>query len=139
MGHVYEGMLDMNSDPTMADGKFGLHVEHIEMDDLQQRVDQVTEAQTDERVELIRHLFHFPPPGGDPLAGEVDPAELAWSARVSIGMERLVDDFALSGLAYYYRGLDGNAHERLACSMILGASLSTGRGIPIAGELDLKT
>ncbi|MHB1157028.1 MAG: L-arabinose isomerase family protein [Phycisphaerales bacterium] len=138
MGHVYEGMLDMNSDPTMADGKFGLHVEHIEMDDLQQRVDQVAEAQTDERVGLIRHLFHFPPVGSDPLAGEVNPAELRWAARVSIGMERLIDDFALSGLAYYYRGLDGNAHERLGCGMILGASLLTGRGIPIAGELDLK-
>ncbi len=138
MGHVYEGMLDMNSDPTMADGKFGMHVEHLEMDDLQARVDQIAAGAVDERVALVRKLFHFPPPGSDPLAGEVDPTELAWAARVSLGMEQLVEDFALSGLAYYYRGLGGNANERLGCSMIIGASLLTGRGVPIAGELDLK-
>ncbi len=138
MGHVYEGMLDMNSDPTMADGKFGLHVEHIELDDLQSRVDKISAGEVGQRVDLVRQLFEFPPPGSDPLAGEVDPDELAWAARVSIGLERLVDDFTLSGLAYYYRGLDGNANERLGCSLIIGASLLTGRGIPIAGELDLK-
>ncbi len=138
MGHVYEGMLDMNSDPTMADAKFGMHVEHIEMDDLQVRVDAIAERDVADRVKLIRQLFHFPPPGSDPLAGEVDPDELAWAARVSLGMERLVEDFALSGLAYYYRGLNGNAYERLGCSLIIGASLLTGRGIPVAGELDLK-
>jgi L-arabinose isomerase len=53
-------------------------------------------------------------------------------------MEKLVDDFGLSGLAYYYRGLGGNANERLGSSLIVGASLLTGRGVPIAGELDLK-
>jgi len=49
-----------------------------------------------------------------------------------------VEDFGLTGLAYYYRGLDGNANERLGCSLIVGASLLTGRGIPIAGEWDIK-
>ena len=138
MGHVYEGMLDMNSDPTMAEGKFGMHVEHIEMDDLQARVDAVAEGETLERVGLIRELFHFPKPGSDPLAGAVDAGELQWAARVSLGMEKLIGDFALTGLAYYYRGLNGNANERLGCSLIIGASLLTGRGVPIAGELDLK-
>jgi len=138
MGHVYEGMLDMNSDPTMVEGHFGAHVEHIELDDLQVRVDAVTDAEVDRRVLQIREIFHFPPPGSDPLAGEVDPAELRWSARVSIGLEQLIGDFRLDGLAYYYRGLAGNANERLACSLIVGASLLTGRGVPIAGELDLK-
>lgn len=138
MGHVYEGMLDMNSDPTMFDGKFGMHVEHIELDDLQQRVDAVSDAAAAERLALIRKLFYFPPPGSDPIAGEVDADELAWSARVSLGMERLVSDFNLSGLAYYYRGLNGNAAERLGCSLTIGSSLLTGRGIPVAGEYDLK-
>lgn len=138
MGHVYEGMLDMNCDPTTVDAKFGMHVEHIEMDDLQVRVDAVTERDVADRLKLIRQLFHFPPPGSDPLAGEVDPDELSWAARVSLGMEKLVADFALSGLAYYYRGLNGNAYERLGCSLIIGASLLTGRGVPVAGELDLK-
>jgi L-arabinose isomerase len=138
MGHVYEGMLDMNTDPTMLEGVFGCHVEHIELDDLQARVDDVGEAAVDEHVALIRELFHFPEPGSDPLAGPVDAGELRWAAQASLGLQRLVDDFGLDGLAYYYRGLAGNANERLGCSLIIGSSLLTGRGIPIAGELDLK-
>ncbi len=139
MGHIYEGMLDMNCDPTALEAAFGLHVEHLELDDLQRRVEGVSEEATDRRMELIRHLFYFAPPGGDPLAGEVDPDELRWAARVSIGLESLVQDFDLTGLAYYYRGWAGNANERLASNLIIGASLLTGRGTPVAGELDVKT
>jgi L-arabinose isomerase len=138
MGHVYEGMLDMNSDPTMFDTQFGMHVEHLELDDLQVRVDAVEEAAVDEHVALIRQLFYFPPPGADPIAGPVKEENLRWAARVSLGLHKLVEDFKLTGLAYYYRGLNGNANEKLGCSLIVGSSLLTGRGVPIAGELDLK-
>ncbi len=138
MGHVYEGMLDMNADPTMFDARFGMHVEHIEMDDLQQCVDVISDDAVESQLSLIRELFDFPKHGSDPLAGEVDPDELRWCARVSLGMEKLIADFELDGLSYYYRGLDGNAMERLGCSLIIGCSLLTGRGFPIAGELDIK-
>jgi len=138
MGHVYEGMLDMNSDPTMFDAQFGMHVEHMELDDLQVRVDDVTDAEVDEHLAVIRKLFHFPPPGADPIAGPCKEEDLRWSARVSLGMHKLVEDFKLTGLSYYYRGLGGNANERLGCSLIVGASLLTGKGVPIAGELDVK-
>lgn len=138
MGHVYEGMLDMNSDPTMFDAKFGMHVEHLELDDLDACVRDVSDPEIDDHVALIRRLFDFPAPGSDPLAGEVDPEELRWAARVSLGMERLVGRFSLDALSYYYRGLAGNANERLGCSLIIGSSLLTGRGVPVAGELDLK-
>ncbi|MFI4912183.1 MAG: arabinose isomerase [Sedimentisphaeraceae bacterium JB056] len=138
MGHVYEGMLDMNSDPTMFDGKFGMHVEHIEMDDLQKCVDGISDSDVENRVGLIKDIFHFPKPGSDPLAGEVDPEELKWVAKVSLAMDKLVEDFKLDGLAYYYRGLAGNTYEKLGCSLIVGASLLTGRGVPIAGEYDIK-
>jgi L-arabinose isomerase len=138
MGHVYEGMLDMNSDPTMFDARFGMHCEHIEMDDLQARVDAVTEAQVEDKLAQIRALFSFPEPGSDPIAGPARPEDLAWSARVACALDRLISDLALDGLAYYYRGLDGNAYERLGASLSVGSSLLTARGVPIAGELDLK-
>jgi L-arabinose isomerase len=57
---------------------------------------------------------------------------------VAVGLDRLVEEFALDGLAYYYRGMDGNLYERLAAGMILGNSLLTARGIPASGEGDLK-
>ncbi|MFQ5810873.1 MAG: arabinose isomerase, partial [Armatimonadota bacterium] len=43
----------------------------------------------------------------------------------------------LTGLAYYYRGLD-DEYTDLVAAMIVGNSLLTGRGVPVAGELDLK-
>jgi L-arabinose isomerase len=138
MGHVYEGMLDMNSDPTMFDARFGMHAEHLEMDDLQVRVDAVTEAELEHKLDEVRALFEFPAPGADPIAGPAKTEDLEWSARVACGLDRLVADFELTGLAYYYRGLNDNVYERLGASLIVGSSLLTARGVPVAGELDLK-
>ena len=138
MGHVYEGMLDMNSDPTMFDGRFGMHCEHIEMDDLQVRVDAISDAAVEGKLAEIRALFAFPEAGADPIAGPASEEDLAWAARVACGLDQLVADFGLTGLAYYYRGLDGNAYERLGASLIVGSSLLTARGMPVAGELDIK-
>jgi len=58
---------------------------------------------------------------------------------VAVGLDRLVDDFALDGLTYYYRGVDGNEAERLGAGVIVGNSLLTARGVPTSGEGDLKT
>lgn len=65
--------------------------------------------------------------------------DFAWGAKVSVGLDRLVDEFALDSLAYYHRGRDGEQHERLGAGMILGASLLTARGIPTTGEYELRT
>ena len=138
MGHVYEGMLDMNSDPTMFDAHFGMHCEHLELDDLQACVDEVSEEEVARKLEEIHALFDFPEPGADPIAGPAQPEDVRWAAKVACGLDRLIEDFDLTGLAYYYRGLDGNAYERLGASLIVGSSILTGRGFPIAGELDIK-
>jgi L-arabinose isomerase len=138
MGHVYEGMLDMNSDPTMLDAHFGLHCEHIELDDLQTCVDEVSSAEIERKQDEIRGLFDFPAPGSDPIAGPAKAEDVLWAAQVACGMDKLFDRFDLNGLAYYYRGLSGNANERLAASLWVGASLLTGKGFPVAGELDVK-
>jgi L-arabinose isomerase len=138
MGHVYEGMLDMNADPTLFDAFFGLHCEHLELDDLQACVDEAGEAEVERKLEEVQALFDFPEPGVDPIAGPAKPEDVAWAARVACGLDRLVERFGLTGLAYYYRGLNGNAYERLGASLIVGSSILTGQGVPVAGELDIK-
>jgi L-arabinose isomerase len=138
MGHVYEGMLDMNSDPTMFDAAFGLHAEHIELDDLAVLVEQITDAQIDRKLEEIHVLFDFPEPGSDPIAGPAKPEDVRWAAKVACGLDQLFKDFDLTALSYYYRGLGGNLNERLGATFIIGSSLLTGRGFPVAGELDIK-
>lgn len=57
---------------------------------------------------------------------------------MAVALDRLVADFDLHGLAYYYRGLDSNEYERLGAGLILGCSLLTARGVPCSGEGDLK-
>ncbi|MRG59728.1 arabinose isomerase [Agromyces sp. CFH 90414] len=131
MGHVYPGMLDVSTDLTLLPVTFGSHVEVLEFDDLRVRVDEVTDAQVAERMALAREIFT--------LDDTVVDEDFAWGARVSVGLDRLVDDFDLDSLAYYHRGLAGEQHERLGAGMILGASLLTARGIPATGEYELRT
>ena len=138
LGHVYEGMLDMNSDPTMADSHFQMHVEHMEMEDLKKCIDGVSEQEVQGKIALIEQVFEFADPGADPIAVKAQHEDILWPARVACGMDRLVADFGLTGLAYYYRGLDGNEFERVHAAMIIGNSFLTSLGVPIAGELDLK-
>lgn len=131
MGHLYPGMLDVSTDPTLVSTQFGSHVEVLEFDDLRVRVDEVTDHQVTERIALAREVFTID-------EDTVDEADLAWGARVSVGLDRLVADFELDSLAYYHRGLGGERHERLGAGMILGASLLTARGVPTAGEYELR-
>jgi L-arabinose isomerase len=131
MGHLYPGMLDVSTDLTLVTANFGGHVEVLEVDDLRVRVSKVSEAQISERTVVARDIFDIDP--------SVKDEDFRWAARVSVGLDRLIEDFSLDSLAYYHRGLAGEQHERLAAGLILGASLLTARGIPAAGEYELRT
>ncbi len=131
MGHLYPGMLDVSTDLTLVSANFGGHVEVLEFDDLRVRVEKVTDAQAAAKRAEAEETFD--------LADTVKAEDLDWAARVAVGLDRLVEDFELDSLAYYHRGLDGELHERLGAGMILGASLLTARGVPAAGEYELRT
>jgi len=138
LGHPFEGMLDMNADPTAFDAAFGMHIDMLEMCDLKKRVDSASAAEVAAMKARIEEFLWFPEPGADKIAGPVTPEALDWSARVAVGLEKLAADFGLDGLAHYYRGVDGNEYGQLIAGIIVGASLLTARGIPVAGEGDLK-
>ena len=139
LGHTYPGMLDMYSDFTMHHAQIGMHIELLEMDDLQVRVDAVTPHILATKKEEIRAVFDIAEPSRDNISQPVTDEAFDWSARVACGLDRLVEDFKLDGLTYYYRGLDGNTFEQLGAGLIVGNSLLTARGIPASGEGDLKT
>jgi L-arabinose isomerase len=123
--------MDVITDPTLVSAQLGGHVEILEIDDLRVRVEKVTEAETALRMKVAREIFT--------LDDSVDEDDFRWGATVSVALDRLVEDFQLDTLAYYHRGLDGETHERVAAGMILGASLLTARGVPAAGEYELRT
>jgi L-arabinose isomerase len=131
MGHLYPGMLDVSTDLTLVPAHLGGHVEVLEFDDLRVRVPAETAPEVRARMDLAADIFALDP--------SVQEDDFRWAATVSVGLDRLVEDFGLDSLAYFHRGLDGEIHERLAAGMILGASLLTARGIPAAGEYELRT
>jgi len=130
LGHTYPGMLDMYSDFTMVTAQTGAHIEVLEMCDLDACVNEVSAEEVGAKCAVARETFTFE---------NVSEPDLQWAARVAAGLDRLVERFDLQGLAYYYRGLDGNRYEQLGAGMILGNSLLTARGVPASGEGDLKT
>jgi L-arabinose isomerase len=139
LGHTYPGMLDMYSDFTQVHAQTGAHVEVLEIDDLVARVESAETGAIEEKQDEIREVFDLAEAGADPIAAELTPEIFGWSARVAVGLDRLVEDFELDGLTYYYRGIGDNIAERVSSGLIVGNSLLTARGIPAAGEGDLKT
>lgn len=139
LGHTYPGMLDMYSDFTQHTAQLGTHIEVLEMCDLAKRVPGPRDAKVEAKLDETRRVFEISKDSpSDPLAKAPRRDELQWAARVAVALDQLVADFALDGLAYYYRGVDGNPYERLGAGLILGCSLLTARGIPCSGEGDLK-
>jgi L-arabinose isomerase len=139
LGHPYPGMLDMYSDFTQHQGQLGTHLEVLEMCDLEARVSAATDDELARKAEETRSIFDISEDSpSDPLAKKPAPEQMDWACRVAVGLDHLVEDFDLHGLTYYYRGVGGNAYERLGAGLILGCSLLTARGIPCSGEADLK-
>ncbi|MBI4903151.1 MAG: L-fucose/L-arabinose isomerase family protein [Acidobacteria bacterium] len=129
LGHTYPGMLDMYSDFTMISAQTGAHIEVLEMCDLDQCVQSVTAEETAAKRRATETVFDIE---------NANSEDLDWSLRVAAGLDRMVSEFQLDGLTYYYRGREGNPYERLGAGLILGNSLLTAAGIPASGEGDLK-
>jgi L-arabinose isomerase len=139
LGQTYPGMLDMYSDFTQHTAQLGTHIEVMEMCDLARRLPTEDSAEVRAKRAEAESIFTISEDSpSDPLAKRPTQEEMAWACRVAVALDRLAADFNLAGLAYYYRGQDGNEHERLGAGLILGCSLLTARGIPCSGEGDLK-
>lgn len=130
MGHYYNGMLDIYSDTTLQSAAFGTHLEILEVDELSALRHEVSPDQISARVEEFGREFD--------VQSDCPPEELERAARTSVALDRLVKEHDLGSLAYYYMGTGNADNEDTISSIILGASRLTGRGIPIAGEYEVK-
>ena len=130
MGHYYNGMLDIYSDLTQQCAYFGGHIEIVEVDELAALCATVTEDQIAERVANFHEMFD--------VQVDCPEAELKRAARTSVGLDQFVASHRLGSMAYYYMGVGNPANEEAISSIILGNSLLTARGIPVAGELEVK-
>jgi len=130
MGHYYSGMLDIYSDLTMQYAYLGGHIELIEVDELTALRKGVLEKDIQERVKYFYEAFDIEP--------NCSKEELERAATTSLALDKLVDKYKLGSLAYYYKGSGVDDNEDTISSIILGNSLLTARGIPVAGEYEIK-
>lgn len=130
MGHYYNGMLDIATDTTLQCATFGGHIEIIEVEELAALRREVTDAEITARVAHFREEFD--------VREDCVESELERAARTSVALDRLVELHQLGSMAYYHMGTGNVENEDAISSIILGNSLLTARGIPVAGEYEVK-
>jgi L-arabinose isomerase len=130
MGHYYSGMLDIYTDLTQQYAHFGGHIELLEVEELAALRKEVTDDEMKERLKLFHEVFD--------VQSDCPKDDLEKAAITSIALDRLVEKYKLGSMAYYYKGTGNIENEEAISSIILGNSLLTARGIPVAGEYEIK-
>lgn len=130
MGRYYNGMLDIYSDMTAQAAAFGTLIEVVEIDALAAIRATVTEPEVEAVLARIHAEFDVQP--------DCSPDELRRAARTAAALFRMVERHDLGALAYYYESTPGTEHEDIITSVILGCSMLTAQGVPVAGEYEVK-
>lgn len=139
LGHVLEAMYDMHADPTAISASFGVHVPLLEIEDVVRLYDTVTQEEIEEKEAIILREFDTPVPVSDPVTQKLTDADLHQAAHTAVALDKLVEKYNLTGLAYYYEGSPDSVQRRVASSFIVGNSILNAQGIPMCGEFDIKT
>ncbi len=130
LGHYYNGMLDIYSDPTQQAAFFGSHIEHVEMTELKALHETVSEPELAAKTAQIHAEFE--------VSADCSEAEITRAARTAIALSKLAAAHDLGALAYFYNGTGDKIYEDIIASVIVGCSLLTAHHIPVAGEYEVK-
>ena len=130
MGHYYSGMLDIATDLTRFCAIFGVQIEMLEVDELSAIRLALDEFSIAQKRDQILAAFDVQP--------DCATEELLRAAKTAVALDRFTAMHQLGAMAYYYKGSGIAANEDTMSSIILGASILTDRGIPVAGEYEVK-
>ncbi|WP_114940091.1 arabinose isomerase [Mucilaginibacter endophyticus] len=130
MGNYYGGMLDIYSDLTLQCATFGGHIEIMEVDELSGLRDTVQEIEVKNKVKEFHERFD--------VQSDCSDFELERAATTAVALDKLVAKYNLGSMAYYHKGTGNAVNEDTMSSVILGNSLLTAAGIPVAGEYEIK-
>lgn len=130
MGHYYSGMLDIYTDLTQQYAHFGGHIELIEVEELASLRKEVSKLELEDRLKLFNEIFD--------VQSDCPKEEMEKAAITSVALDKLVAKHQLGSMAYYYKGTGNIENEEAIASIILGNSLLTANGIPVAGEYEIK-
>ncbi|MDR1960455.1 MAG: hypothetical protein LBQ54_15705 [Planctomycetaceae bacterium] len=130
LGHYYNGMLDIYSDLTRHSAQLGCHFEFLEMCELRELRISATESEMERKIAEIREHFDVQP--------DCAEEEIRRAARTSAALDRIVERHQLGSMAYFFNGIGDEEYVDLISSVIVGNSLLTAKGIPVAGEYEVK-
>ena len=103
-----------------------------------ERTEDILE-ETEKKIEVIKAEFDMPDPVSDPVTRKLTREDLYQSAKTAVALDKLVEKYNLTGLAYYYEGAEASLRRQVAQSFIVGNSILNAQGIPMCGEFDIKT
>jgi len=130
MGNYYSGMLDIYSNFTLHCSVLGGHIQVIEVDELSFLRSKVTRPEIQKKLKVFSDVFDVQP--------DCSVYELERAARTSVALDHLVKKYRLGSMAYYHKGTGNTENEDTMSSVILGNSLLTANGVPVAGEYEIK-
>lgn len=130
LGHYYCGMLDVYTDLRKVSATFGTHVEILEMDELAAIRRGISQEEIEFKIKEFNESFI--------VSEECPLAEIQRAARTSVALDKLITAHNIGFMAYYYEGTPGSENEDIVTSVIAGNTLLTGKGIPVAGEYEVK-
>lgn len=130
LGHLYPGMFDIQSNITAGYSTFGGHVEILELDDLRRFYDDVSIEDEQSAFETVNEVFNILP--------GTDLQNIRFQVKVSVALDRLVEEYNLNTLAYFHMGNSNDIYSQLATAFPIGATLLSSRGIPTVTEFELR-
>lgn len=130
MGHYYNGMLDIYTDLTKVYRYFGGHIQIVEVDELSSIVDTVEDKEIILKINEFEKEFE--------IMEDCSEHEIRRAAKTSVALDKIVEKYDLGSMAYYYKGVGNIQNANVMSSVILGNSLLTIKGIPVAGEYEVK-
>jgi L-arabinose isomerase len=111
-------------------GRFGIHVEQLEVEELAQLRREASEAGIHAKTLEIERFFEVE----DTCLRE----EIRRAAQTAVALDSLVGRNNLDMVAYYHKGTGIPENENVMSSIIVGASMLTASGVPVAGEYEIK-
>ena len=93
LGNTYNGMLDMYSDFTMVQAQTGIHIEILEMCDLDVCLQRVEPQMAAEKQKELLEMFEVSEDSlSDPLAKKPTAEQLHWACEVAAAQQLLVEE-----------------------------------------------